>query len=300
MQGRCGGLPWTARSLPTRPAGCTIKPDIRQLTLPEVAELLVWAKAEGWNPGIDDAAPFQSADPSGFLGCFVDGRLAAGISAVASPPDFGFVGLYICHPDFRGRGYGRLVWDAGMAHLGQRTIGLDGVPAQQENYRRMGFVPAYRTWRRTGRFIPERVDPAAIAVGRDLHSAVSAFDRRYYPGPRADFLAGWLAAPRMARAIQRDGRVVAYGVLRQCHEGYKIGPLFSETVADAGVILHALCACSNGETVAIDVPEPATGFSALLDDLSFDRGFDTMRMYRGPAPVHNLAGVFGVTTLELG
>lgn len=274
--------------------------EIRQLSLPEVAELLLWAKAEGWNPGIDDAAPFHAADPAGFLGCFVDGRMAAGISAVASGPDFGFVGLYICHPDFRGQGHGRRVWNASMTHLGDRTIGLDGVPAQQANYRSMGFAPAHRTWRYSGRFMPPSVDSSVAALGADLLSAISAFDRMHYPGPRLDFLKGWLDAPRIARAIFRDGRIVAYGVLRKCHDGHKIGPLFAEREDDAALIFIALCACSNGETVSIDVPEPSTGFSSYLDDLAFEKGFDTMRMYRGPAPDIRLASVFGLTTLELG
>jgi GNAT superfamily N-acetyltransferase len=274
--------------------------EIRQLSLPEVAELLLWAKAEGWNPGIADAAPFHAADPSGFLGCFVDGRMAAGISAVASGPDFGFIGLYISHPDFRGQGYGRQVWEAGMAYLGKRTIGLDGVPAQQNNYRTMGFAPAYRTWRYSGRFMPHNIDSSVVAVGADLLSEIAEFDRLHYPGPRSEFLASWLDAPRIVRAVMLDGCAVAYGVLRKCHDGYKIGPLFAENENDASLIFVALCASSNGETVAIDVPEPAAGFSAYLDDLAFEKGFDTMRMYRGESPDIRLAGLFGVTTLELG
>jgi GNAT superfamily N-acetyltransferase len=274
--------------------------EIRQLSLPDVAELLVWAKAEGWNPGIDDAAPFLAADPSGFFGCFADGRMAAGISAVTSGPDFGFIGLYISHPDFRGRGYGRQVWDAGMVHLGDRTVGLDGVPAQQDNYRGMGFAAAYRTWRYSGRFLPSNIDPSVSAIGPDLLPAIAAFDRRHYPGPRPEFLASWLDGSRTVRAIIRNGVVTAYGVLRKCHEGYKIGPLFAESEDDASRIFVALCARSNGEMVAIDVPELAAGFSAYLDDLAFEKGFDTMRMYRGAAPDIRLSGVFGVTTLELG
>jgi GNAT superfamily N-acetyltransferase len=275
-------------------------PEIRQLNFSEVADLLLWARAEGWNPGIDDAAPFHAADPEGFLGLFVDGRMAVGICALTSGPDFGFVGLYICHPDFRGRGLGRMLWDAGIARLGNRTIGLDGVPAQQENYGRMGFVPAYRTWRHSGRYAPASVDPAVVAIDAALFAQISAFDRRHYPGPRLEFLAAWLDAPRIARAIVRDGRVVACGVIRRCHDGHKIGPLFADSVADAIAVFAALCAQSNGETVSIDVPELAATFSGHLAALGFEKGFDTMRMYRGAEPNIDMAGVFGITTLELG
>jgi GNAT superfamily N-acetyltransferase len=274
--------------------------EIRQLSPSEVAELLLWAKAEGWNPGLDDAEPFHAADPSGFLGCFVDGRLAAGISAVASGLDFGFIGLYICHPDFRGQGLGKRVWDAGITYLGDRTIGLDGVPAQQDNYRSMGFVPAYRTWRYSGRFKPLSVDSNIVPIDAPMLPLVEAFDRRYYPGTRKAFLARWLDAPRIARAVIRDGKLAGYGVLRKCYEGYKIGPLFSETEADASLIFMALCADSNGEIVSIDVPESAGDFSAYLEDIAFEKGFETARMYRGLSPAIDMLGVFGVTTLELG
>lgn len=117
---------------------------IRTLARDEVETLVDWAAAEGWNPGLGDAALFQAADPQGFIGAFVDGELSAGISAVAYGDDFGFIGLYICRPDRRGQGHGKAVWDAGMARLGKRTIGLDGVVEQQANYRSMGFAPAYR------------------------------------------------------------------------------------------------------------------------------------------------------------
>ena len=101
---------------------------IRRLDLAEIGTLLDWAAAEGWNPGLNDAVPFQAADPDGFFGAFVDGTMVAGIAAVAYDETFGFIGLYICHPDWRGQGHGKAVWDAGMAYLGTRTIGLDGVP----------------------------------------------------------------------------------------------------------------------------------------------------------------------------
>lgn len=187
-----------------------------------------------------------------------------------------------------------------MVHLGDRTIGLDGVPAQQQNYRSMGFEPAYRTWRYSGRFVPKHVDPSVVAISSSSLATLMEFDRLHYPGPRSEFLGYWLDEPHIARAIFRDGRVAAYGVLRKCHEGYKIGPLFAGNENDARLIFAALCGCADGESVAIDVPEPAAGFSAHLEGLAFEKGFDTMRMYRGPTPAVRMSGVFGITTLELG
>src|SRR5690606_33641464 len=113
--------------------------EIRTASAAEVALLIDWAAAEGWNPGLDDARLFRLADPEGFLVAVLDGRPVAGISVVASGDAFGFLGLYICRPEHRGRGHGYGVWQAGIARLGDRTIGLDGVVAQQANYARSGF-----------------------------------------------------------------------------------------------------------------------------------------------------------------
>ena len=38
---------------------------VRLMTLADLAMVLDWAAAEGWNPGLDDAAAFLAADPEG-------------------------------------------------------------------------------------------------------------------------------------------------------------------------------------------------------------------------------------------
>src|SRR5262249_27238723 len=108
---------------------------------------VAWAAREGWNPGRRDADCFHAADPAGFLIGERGGMPLATISVVAYDAAFGFLGFYIVEPEARGQGYGLQIWRAGMAHLGARNIGLDGVVAQQDNYRKSGFALAYRNIR---------------------------------------------------------------------------------------------------------------------------------------------------------
>ena len=42
-----------------------------------------------------------------------------------------------------GRGYGHRIWTVAMERLEGRMVGLDGVIAQQDNYRKSGFVPLH-------------------------------------------------------------------------------------------------------------------------------------------------------------
>ena len=64
---------------------------IRSLSFEEMPIPLAWAKQEGWNPGLSDALPFWNADPTGFIGGFIDDRLVACISAIRYGTQFGFM-----------------------------------------------------------------------------------------------------------------------------------------------------------------------------------------------------------------
>ncbi len=128
------------------------RPDyqIRLMQRHELDTVLAWAAEEGWNPGLHDAHCFYSADPEGFLIGLLDGQPIASISVVRYGADYSFLGLYIVRPEHRGHGYGLRIWNAGLAQLGARAIGLDGVVAQQYNYRRSGFELAHRNIRFQG------------------------------------------------------------------------------------------------------------------------------------------------------
>jgi RimJ/RimL family protein N-acetyltransferase len=106
---------------------------VRAMRPEEIGLASDWAADEGWNPGLADPACFGTVDPEGFLLGELDGRPAATISVVNYDANFAFLGFYIVRPDLRGRGYGLRIWQAGVAHAGSRTVGLDGVIAQQEN-----------------------------------------------------------------------------------------------------------------------------------------------------------------------
>jgi GNAT superfamily N-acetyltransferase len=277
----------------------TTAPTTRSLTLFETETLMDWARIEGWNPGLADASAFHAADPQGFIGCFVDDEMAAGISAVRYGDDFGFIGLYIAHPGYRGKGYGRRVWDAAMAHLEGRTVGLDGVPEQQANYRGMGFEPHYETFRWSGS-IPGAACRDVAAASPDMRKSIVSYDRHFFPAERSGFLAQWLTPPRLAMVMVRDGVVHGYAVCRKCHDGFKIGPLFADTAADAECLLKACAAQTAGRTIHIDVPVLQAELAGILEANGFSKGFATARMYRGPAPPVRMLGVFAVSTLELG
>jgi len=277
--------------------------EIRQMTRADLDVALGWAREEGWNPGLDDAGPFYAADPSGFLMGWLGPQRVGCISVVKSGARFAFLGLYIVVPAHRGQGYGKRLWDAGIASAGGRDIGLDGVPAQQENYRKSGFSFAHRSARWGGTpsgLVPRRGNVRPLTAA-DL-PAVAAFDRLYVAAPRDAFLAAWLApsASRLAEGQFEDGRLRGYGVIRRCVSGFKIGPLFAETPAIAESLLASLISSAGADQVFIDVPEPNLDGVALARRTGLAPAFETARMYLGAPPALPLQRIFGITTLELG
>ncbi len=276
--------------------------DIRLLRQDGVERLISWAATEGWNPGLADAAAFHAADPEGFLGAFVNDEMVAGISAMRYGADFGFIGLYICRPDWRGKGYGKAVWDAAMQRLEGRIVGLDGVPEQQQNYASMGFRAVYQTRRWSGVFPGSfsTPDAAIVDAARLPLSAVAEFDRSGFFAPRLAFLEAWLSVPHKARACTRAGKIVGYGVVRRCLDGFKIGPLFAETVEDAHALMQDLARGCEEQVFHLDIPDTASSFVRLLVSNGFQPGFATARMYRGDPPVVQQSWVQAVTSLELG
>ena len=209
--------------------------NIRTMRPDEISLAVDWAASEGWNPGLADAACFASVDPEGFLIAERDGTPAATVSCVNYGASFSFLGFYMVRKDLRGSGYGLRIWNAAIAHAGARVIGLDGVVAQQDNYRKSGFTLAYANVRYGGTVTAPAAPRAdVIALSEVPLAAVEADDATVFPAPRSAFLRAWIGAPGHAGcAVVRDGRLAGWGVIRPCRKGFKIGPLVADDRATA-------------------------------------------------------------------
>ncbi|GGT12422.1 N-acetyltransferase GCN5 [Streptomyces purpureus] len=268
------------------------------------AQVTAWAADEGWNPGLLDAESFFAQDPEGFFLGRIDGEPVSAVSVVNYTDTYAFLGFYLVRPDLRGRGLGLATWRAALRHAGDRTVGLDGVPAQQDNYRRSGFELAYRTTRYVGSFPAVAAAPGVVPAKEAGLDAVAAYDSVCHPGERARFLKSWLTAPGH-RALARisGGRLTGYGVIRPARTEARVGPLFADTADDAAALLDALAAEAavwGVPGIAVDVPDPHTAAVRLATSRGLEPSFATARMYTGPIRPVATERVFGVTTLELG
>ncbi len=278
-------------------------PILRKATRADLDTMLEWAAQEGWNPGLDDALPFLAADPDGYWVAEEDGRLSAAISVVSYGPDYAFLGFYMAHPDFRGQGIGHALWRKALSEVSATTVGLDGVVAQQENYRKSGFAYAHANFRYGGEVACSEPPSLELVEVSPVHiPLIVEYDRRFSPGPRDAFLKEWLRplSTRNSVALIRNAGIFGYGTVRACREGHKIGPLFADTETNADLIFRKLVTMAGGGQIFLDIPEPNAAAKALCDRYNLKPVFETARMYRGPQPDLPLTQIYGITSFELG
>ena len=195
------------------------------------------------------------------------------------------------------------IWEAGLNHLQGRTVGLDGVVDQQDNYKKSGFKLAHRNIRYEGvggGSLPSHGEIQPLTAWP--FQAVASYDRHCFPADRSLFLSPWIHQPQAtALGIIRKGALAGYGVIRPCQAGYKIGPLMADTPGAADTLFLALKAgVPPSEPVYLDAPEVNREAVALAARHAMNTVFETARMYTGPAPDMPLDRLYSVTSFELG
>jgi GNAT superfamily N-acetyltransferase len=273
---------------------------VRRMSRDELDLALDWAAAEGWNPGLYDAESFYAIDPDGFFLAERAGEPLGCICAVAYDETFGYVGLFIVRPPYRGQGVGLQLLNVALQHVQTRNVGLDAAIAMQKTYRRYGFKFAYRVIRH--RCIGGGESPFDVTELASVpFDEIAHYDATVFPTSRATFLSCWIAQPRSASlAVLRRQKLAGYGVLRACREGYKIGPLFADDPKAADTLFQGLCAQAPGAPIFLDAPEANPAAIELVKRRGMTPVFDTARMYTRGTPPGRLDRCYGVTTFELG
>jgi ribosomal protein S18 acetylase RimI-like enzyme len=276
---------------------------MKTMSREEVEIAIEWAAKEGWNPGLHDADCYFTADPNGFLMGFLGDEPIATISVIRYGESFGFLGFYIVKPEYRGKGYGIQIWNTGLEYLEGRIIGLDGVLAQQDNYRKSGFTLAYRNLRYEGvggGHPPENLE--IVGLSAFPFETIDSYDRPFFPANRSQFLKTWINQPDChSLGIRQNGKLTGYGVIRPCRSGYKIGPLFADSPELAESLFLVLKSrVMPSEPVFLDIPEVNQTAVALAEYHNMKVVFGTARMYRGQMPDMPIHRIFGVTSFEIG
>lgn len=277
----------------------------RMATREELDVAVSLAAAEGWNPGLDDADIFWQTDPEGFVVVEMAGEVI-GTGSIVSYGDFGFMGFFIVKKELRQQGIGRGFWHWRKETLKKRlnpgaSIGLDGVFDMQPFYAGGGFAFTHRNLRMQGLGRSAIPSPHIAALSTVPFEQIAALDRRCFGFKRDRFLRRWIEPKHgLAVGAMEDGRLKGYGVIRECMQGFKIGPLFAEDRESAEHIFLALSNHVVGQDLYLDIPENNPAAVALTNQHGMKEVFGCARMYAGGIPALPWGMVYGITTFELG
>lgn len=276
---------------------------IRRMNRSELDLAIDWAETEGWNPGKYDAECFFTTDPNGFFLGLLDDEPIAMVSAVAYGETYGFMGFYIVKPQHRNMGFGSQLSDAGLKYLGDRIVGLDSVRPDLVTQNRPQFVPAYTNFR--FRWIKDKqwdMAHGVMPLAAVPWPTLVAYDHEVFTFHRESFLKCWISRPdTVALGIMNNDRLVAYGIIRECREGFKVGPLFADNEVLARDLFSALTThVALGSSIYLDTPQVNGHAVTLALDYGMSEVFRTTRMYNKKEPTIPLHRWFGVTSFELG
>ncbi|KAG0308046.1 hypothetical protein BGZ97_000189 [Linnemannia gamsii] len=248
-------------------------------------QFFTYCNSEQWNPGHkgNDLEILYNADPKGFFISTVETPTTPAsngtnadtkkqpikeervsiISAVRYGEDQGWLGCYIAPPKHRGRGYGLATFNRALEHLTPDTresIGLDGVMAQIENYRKSGFTEiAWLNERRHGSAVElvetqerelakkicrNEVDGLVLLPDPNVDlDQLPGIEAQYSGLKRPQFVKDWVQfhanhpeENRVAVAFfspdkkdEKSGKplVLGYACVRPATSSYRVGPLYA-------------------------------------------------------------------------
>lgn len=290
---------------------------IRTLQLLEFEKVIkVWARKEGWNPGIHDYVPFYNVCQDAHKGLFSNkNQLIASLSAVPYSKNFAFFGIYIVDPIYREQGVGEKLAKTVLSEFKNCSLlGLNGVKQQVGNYqRKYGFMPFHSNFRFSGIFNPQICRSPKPAekikiIGREdlAINELIDFDATIFSFVREQFLRKWLEMPESyLLAAVEDEKICGYGVVSKCVNGYKIAPFFAKNEKFAKALYDGFYSRFKGKLIQLDIPETNPSAIKLATQFGLYKTLETKRMYKGDRKLINeqnskMDQVYSLTSLEIG
>jgi GNAT superfamily N-acetyltransferase len=157
---------------------------VRPLLPCDVPGAMELSEAAGWNQTIEDWLRILSLEPQGCFCVQSEGRVVATATLLCHDASLAWIGMVLTHPDYRKRGYARLLVEAALAEARYRQIRcvkLDATDQGEALYRSLGFEPeqAVERWRRDAGSVSESTQRIVSSVCYRSASAFGADRSRF-------------------------------------------------------------------------------------------------------------------------
>jgi len=245
--------------------------EIRLLEASDVPDLMTLNRAAGWNQTEADWLRLLELEPEGCFGLWCGGRIAATATAVCYGARLAWIGMVLTHPDFRRRGFARMLTERAIAYAEARVewIKLDATDMGRPLYLALGFEdesPIER-WRA---LLPAAGDPFPL----DPFEMDEELDGEAFGADRSALLRN-LARQEGARA---DGS--GFILARPGAQALFVGPCVARSAAVAGRLIQWVAARHAGEPAFWDLLPAKAQAAELAARFGFTPARRLVRMVR--------------------
>lgn len=203
-----------------------------------------------------------------FIGYMYENKLIAAGGVFPFKNSFSTIGMLIVHPNFQGRGIGRILLNHCLEHTHpKQPIALIATKAGEPLYTSCGFQTVTTIHRFEKQTTKTHITHTQQVKEKDLISLIS-LDQITTGADRS--LLYSLLLPRTSHSfkIERRNCIEAFSLCIQKGNILCINPLIAKQEADAIQLLKVICKCWNG-IVRIDVPHSQYEFRKFLQTEHF-------------------------------
>lgn len=245
--------------------------EIRLLEASDVAAVMELNRAAGWNQTEADWLRLIELEPEGCFGLWCGGRIAATATVVCYGTRLAWIGMVLTHPDFRRRGFARVLTERAIAYAESRVewIKLDATDMGRPLYLALGFedeAPIER-WR--------AVLPAqAASVALDPFELDKELDGEAFGADRSALLLN------LAREEAACARTEGYVMARPGAQALFLGPCVARRPEAARRLILWVMSRHPGEPAFWDLLPGNPQALALAGEFGFAPARRLVRMVR--------------------
>lgn len=289
---------------------------IRNMTSDDLNLVVKWAQEEGWSIEMTDVEAYLAQGEDCFKLLLLDDIPIGALSIVKHSNNFAFIGLFLVNKDFRNLGYGKYIWneclkDTPSNPISSFSFGLCAVSKQIPRYSAYGFnslfgFSHYKTKS------PDSVSTIKIqninTFDPSFFNKVIQYDSMVFYGRRENFLSTLLKTQGVKAFLKmEEDNIVGYGIIRNCNNGFRIGPLFANDFETAKSLMEKLLnsVANTNKKVILDSPSLNKYLVCLAEYFKLEREpeNDTQLMIKGDLPYNVMTNIeknYAIASLEMG
>jgi ribosomal protein S18 acetylase RimI-like enzyme len=279
---------------------------IRRLEERDIDAAIALTDLEAWGYTREDFRRLLALSPDGCFAAERDRRVV-GVLTTTTYNGLAFLGAVIVAPELRGKGVGKQMMEATLAHLrtaGVRTVRLNAYLNAIPFYERLGFHREYEVTRWHGPASGRGSVPTVRPVRADDLAGLARMDASYFGANRLALLTRLATEfPRTFLVAEHGGQPTGFIVGNPSGGTCEIGPWVVEPTATgvAQDLFQTLVEAAGSSDVALSGPSQNRALLEFVRKAGFGEVFRALRMWWGTDGFPgDPAGIWAAGGLEKG